>query len=85
MDSFPIYLCQPIRNHRAKVLHSSTDIGYNATKNQWFYGLKGHFQVTSQGIVVSYSISAASIHDVRLVTELVNQYAYSHVLADFVI
>nr|WP_307845094.1 IS982 family transposase [Lactiplantibacillus plantarum] len=82
IDSFPIPLCQSIRNHRAKVLRSIADIGYNATKKQWFYGLKGHFQVTNQGIVVAYSISAASIHDIRLVPELIDQYACSHVLAD---
>lgn len=82
IDSFPIPLCQSIRNHRAKVLRSLADIGYNATKKQWFYGLKGHFQVTNQGIVVAYSISAASIHDIRLVPELIDQYACSHVLAD---
>ncbi|PTM27002.1 IS982 family transposase [Lactiplantibacillus plantarum] len=82
IDSFPIPLCQSIRNHRAKVLRSIADIGYNATKKQWFYGLKGHFQVTNQGIVVAYSISAASIYDIRLVPELIDQYACSHVLAD---
>lgn len=82
IDSFPIPLCQSIRNHRAKVLRSMADIGYNATKKQWFYGLKSHFQVTNQGIVVAYSISAASIHDIRLVPELIDQCACSHVLAD---
>lgn len=42
-DSFPILWCQSIRNHRAKVLRSIANIGYNATKKQWFYGLKGDF------------------------------------------
>ncbi|MFO1553954.1 IS982 family transposase [Lactiplantibacillus plantarum] len=82
MDSFPIPLCQSIRNHRAKILRPVANIGYNATKRQWFYGLKGHFQVTNQGIVVAYSISAASIHDILLVPELIDQYACPHVLAD---
>jgi len=39
IDSFPIPLCQSIRNHRVKVLRSIADIGYNATKKQWSYGL----------------------------------------------
>ena len=82
MDSFPIPLCQSIRNHRAKILRPVANISYNATKRQWFYGLKGHFQVTNQGIVVAYSISTASIHDIRLVPELIDQYACPHVLAD---
>lgn len=81
-DNFPIPLCQSIRNHRAKVLRSIADIGYNATRKQWFYGLKGHFQVTNQGIVVAYFISAALIHDICLVPELIDQYACSHILAN---
>jgi len=33
MDSFPLPLCQPIRNHRAKIFSDFADIGYNVAKN----------------------------------------------------
>ncbi|MQW40271.1 hypothetical protein GHI93_10070 [Lactococcus hircilactis] len=32
----------PIRNFRAKGASEIADIGYNATKKVWFYGLKFH-------------------------------------------
>jgi hypothetical protein len=32
IDSFPMSLCQDIRNRRAKLFKSNADIGYNATK-----------------------------------------------------
>lgn len=57
IDSIPMPLCQPIRDHRARVLSPKASIGYNATKKTWFYGFKGHFQVKDSGIVVVYAIT----------------------------
>ncbi|HEL1008733.1 TPA: IS982 family transposase, partial [Streptococcus equi subsp. zooepidemicus] len=37
MDSFPLVLCQPVRNHRVSIFNTVADIGYNASKNMWFY------------------------------------------------
>lgn len=82
IDSMPMLLCQPIRNHSAKVFSPTASIGYNATKKTWFYGFKGHFQVTNAGIVVAYAITKASIHDVKSVKTLVNQYFSAKILAD---
>ena len=36
IDSFPIPLCQPIRNFRSKVLGDYANIGYNATNDAHF-------------------------------------------------
>lgn len=36
IDSFPMPLCHPIRNHRARLLNPYSDIRYNSTKNQWY-------------------------------------------------
>lgn len=33
IDSFPLPLCQPVRNHRATVFKGLADIGYNASKH----------------------------------------------------
>lgn len=82
IDSLPIPLCQPIRNHRAKVFRTKADIGYNATKRIWFYGFKGHFQVTDSGIVVAYTITKASLHDIKAVKTLISQYFSPIILAD---
>ncbi|MDK6788302.1 transposase, partial [Actinotignum timonense] len=54
MDSFPLPLCQPIRNHIAKIFSDFADIGYNAAKNLWFYGFKVHMLVTLSGYILNY-------------------------------
>lgn len=82
IDSFPMPLCRNIRNRRAKVFKGQVSIGYNATKKQWYYGFKGSFEVTDQGIPVAYTITKASIHDIKMVPMLLDQYACPYILAD---
>lgn len=82
IDSFPMPTCHPIRNHRAKRFKPIANIGFNATKKQWYYGFKGSFEVTDQGIAVAYTITPASVHDINMVKTLLDQYACPHVLAD---
>jgi hypothetical protein len=48
IDSLPVPLCQPIRNHRVKGASEIASIGFNATKKIWFYGLKVHAIVNLQ-------------------------------------
>jgi len=82
IDSFPMPLCHPIRNRRARLLKPDADIGYNSTKRQWYYGFKGSFEVTNYGIPVAYTITKASIHDINMVPTLIDQYSCPHILAD---
>lgn len=82
IDSFPMPLCQNIRNRRAKLFKPNADIGYNATKRMWYYGFKGSFEVTNQGVAVAYTITAASKHDIKMVPTLVDQYPCQHILGD---
>ncbi|TDM67645.1 IS982 family transposase, partial [Lactobacillus crispatus] len=42
IDSFPVPVCQPIRNYRAKIFRGYANIGYKATKKIYFYGFKVH-------------------------------------------
>ena len=63
IDSFPIPLCQPIRNFRSKVLGDDANVGYNATKGQYFYGCKCHALVSESGYVLDYVITPSSIAD----------------------
>lgn len=82
MDSFPLPLCQPIRNHRAKIFNDLADIGYNAAKNLWFYGFKVHMLVTLSGVILNYVVTPASVHDIKVVDELLEGCRQSVVLAD---
>lgn len=53
MDSFPLALCHPVRNHRVSIFNAIADIGYNASKHLWFYGFKVHMLVTLSGYILN--------------------------------
>lgn len=82
IDSFPILLCQPVRNSKAKLLNSIADVGYNASKQMWFYGFKLHLAVTESGFILNYVVTPASVHDVQVVEELLDGIKAPCVLAD---
>lgn len=71
IDSFPVPLCQPIRNHRVSIFQGIANVGYNATKRLYFYGFKVHCIVSSDGYVLNYLVTKASIHDVTAAAELI--------------
>ena len=49
INSFPLPLCQPVRNHRATVFKGLADIGYNASKHLQFYDFKVQLFVNCSG------------------------------------
>lgn len=70
VDSLPLELCHAARMHRVKRFQGIADIGYCASKKQWYYGLKLHLQVTDQGLPMGYVVTEASCHD-RIAAECV--------------
>lgn len=82
IDSFPIPLCQPIRNFRSTVLGDHANIGYNATKDQYYYGCKCHALVSESGYVIDYVITPASIADSTMTEEVLAKFATPTVLGD---
>ncbi|TDN07592.1 transposase, partial [Lactobacillus crispatus] len=54
IDSFPVPVCQPIRNYRAKIFRGYANIGYKATKKIYFYGFKVHAIVSDDGYILDY-------------------------------
>ena len=73
IDSFPLPLCQPVRNHRASIFKGVTDIGYNASKQRWFYGFKIHMLVTLSDYILNYVVTYASVHDIKIVHDLIGR------------
>ena len=59
IDSLPNPLCQKVRNKRAKIFPGLANIGYNATKNMYFYGFKTHLAVTTNGYILNYDVTSA--------------------------
>jgi len=82
MDSFPLPLCQSVRNHRASIFEGVADIGYNASKHLWFYGFKVHMLVTLSGYILNYIVTSASVHDIKAVEDLLEGCQQSVILAD---
>lgn len=70
IDSFPVPVCQPIRNYRAKIFRGYANIGYKATKKIYFYGFKVHAIVSDDGYILDYVVTKASVHDARETVEL---------------
>lgn len=82
IDSFPIPMCQPIRNIRSCVLGDYADIGYNSTKEQYFYGCKCHMLVSESGYPLDYIITPASVADPSVAQELILDCPTETVLGD---
>ncbi|GFO98579.1 hypothetical protein LHEH8_03350 [Lactobacillus helveticus] len=49
IDSFPVPVCQPVRNYRLRIFRGSANIGYKATKKIYYYGFKVHAIVGDEG------------------------------------
>lgn len=80
IDSFPIPMCQPIRNFRSIVLRDYANIGYNATKDQYYYGCKCHALVSESGYIIDHVITPASIADSTMTEEVLRDFAIPTVL-----
>lgn len=82
IDSLPLLLCQPVRNHRATIFKGLADIGYNASKHLWFYGFKIHMLVTLPGYILNYVVTSASVHDIKMIYGLLEECRQSVILGD---
>ncbi|MGK4036087.1 IS982 family transposase [Lactobacillus crispatus] len=70
IDSFPVPVCQPVRNYRVKIFRGVADIGYKATKKVYYYGFKVHAIVSDDGYLLNYAVTKASVHDAKETVEL---------------
>lgn len=70
IDSFPVPVCQPVRNCQAKIFSDYANIGYKATKKTFYYGFKVHAIVSDDGYLLDYAITKASVNDARETIEL---------------
>src|SRR5690625_3844292 len=65
IGSFPVPVCQPIRDRRAKIFRGYADIGYKATQKIYYYGFKVHAIVSDDGYLLDYIVTKASVHDAK--------------------
>lgn len=67
---------------RVKIFSEIADIGRNATKTMYFYGLKTHVAVTTTGYVLNYAVTPASVHNTLVVSPLIDGCPCPFVLGD---
>jgi len=72
IDSIPIAVCDNIRIRRSKIYSDEKYRGYQASKKRYFYGLKIHLMVTSDGQPVECFLTHGGFGDV----EALKYYAY---------
>jgi hypothetical protein len=63
IDSFPCPICHNIRITRCRIASGPEYKGYNASKQQYFYGLKVHAIVSTTGVPISFEWTPGSVHD----------------------
>ena len=63
IDSFPIAVCHNVRSSRRNLFKGKMYVGFNASKNTWFTGLKVHILATHHGQPKEFFFTPASEHD----------------------
>lgn len=70
-DGFPIPTCHIKRAFRRHNPFLGTgSVGYCATKDEKYFGFKGHLVVTAQGLPIRFTIAAANVDERDVVPEL---------------
>lgn len=65
IDSFPVELCNIVRENRCRIWNQPNLKGYNASKKRFFYGFKVHMVVSTNREPIYFFISEGSMHDVK--------------------
>ena len=77
VDSMPLEVCKYSRSSRTKVCQENTEtspsFGYCAAQQMRYFGYKVHAVCTVQGVIKTFDISKASIHDIHYLNDIKHQ------------
>lgn len=86
VDSKPAPVCRNVRAGRVKIGKYDTefhpDFGYCATQQQYYYGYKLHVTSSLRGIIHTFTLSPASVADIRYLQEVKFELPDSTIIAD---
>lgn len=86
IDSKPIKVCQNVRAKRCTMgkedFEHAPAWGYCASQNTHYYGYKIHAVCGTRGIIHSYDLTAANVHDLHFLKDVQWQYHDCHMLGD---
>lgn len=71
IDGFPIPTCHFARARRGKLFKGEAGYGRCMSKNQVYYGFKGHLVITGSGLITSLMVTPANVEEHQPVEELV--------------
>ena len=79
VDSKPIKVCRPARGKRCKMgqtgdFSKAPDFGYCASQNTYYFGYKLHAVCGLSGVIHSYDLSKASVHDLNYMKDVKLEY-----------
>jgi hypothetical protein len=80
IDSIPIQVCKFIRARHSKLFKDSA--AYGKWWGQTFFGYRLHMKIDAKGMIKTYRIAPANIHDIRFAEELLADSAYTWGLGD---
>jgi len=86
IDSKPIRVCRNVRANRCQMGRSDIEHapswGYCASQNMRYYGYKLHALCGVSGVIHSYDLTAANVHDLHYLKDIKWEYHDCTVLAD---
>ena len=86
IDSKPIKVCQNARAKRCAMgkddFERAPAWGYCASQNAHYYGYKIHAVCGTRGIIHSYDLTAANVHDLHYLKDVQWKYHDCHLLGD---
>jgi len=72
VDSFAVPVCQFARAYRCRRFRGEAGFGRDTVARQTFYGFRLHALVAWPGVIVSFAIAPAHVHETTVVPELVS-------------
>lgn len=86
IDSKPVKVCQNARAKRCAMgrdnIEAAPDWGFCASQKMYYYGYKLHAVCGISGIIHSYDMTAASVHDIRYLEDVKWEYHDCLMLGD---
>ena len=86
IDSKPIPVCRFVRTKRCKLRKNdyltAPSFGYCAAQNCYYYGYKLHAICGLSGVIHSYEMSKANVHDIQYLHDIKYEYRNCTVIGD---
>lgn len=73
VDGLPMPICKFARAHFSRTFKGQATYGYCATKQERYYGFKGHIVVSSIGVITAATYAAANIDERDVCPELIGK------------